>query len=150
MSELKEHQEKLAYKPNLETKQDLPQENEKLIVKEKVDKINNYSRYVREIFWPKVSVKKQLELEHIKSNLKNQNIRRSAQDLQNLDENGNIQNSPKKRVGGYERPWRKAMSKNPLSLDTAGVDSRNQNQGGGTAAQSPGPYADLKSSFNKN
>ena len=32
------------------------------LVKEKKLKINNYSRYVREIFWPKVSVKKQLEL----------------------------------------------------------------------------------------
>jgi len=41
------------------------------LVKEKKDKIDKYAKYVREMYWPKVSVKKQLELEHLKRAQKN-------------------------------------------------------------------------------
>ena len=34
-------------------------------------KIDSYSKYVREMYWPKVSAQKQLELEHIRTTLKN-------------------------------------------------------------------------------
>jgi len=40
-------------------------------VKEKKMKIDNYSKYVKEMYWPKVSVKKQLEMEHIITTLNN-------------------------------------------------------------------------------
>ena len=68
------------------------------------------------MYWPKVSVKKQLELEVIKTSLKNQAIRKSAQDLEAVkyDEEGNPIREPKPKVGlGYEKPWRDAMSKKP-------------------------------------
>ena len=39
--------------------------------KEKKDKRENYAKYVREMYWPNVSLKKQLELEHVKSTLHN-------------------------------------------------------------------------------
>ncbi len=46
--------------------------------KKKVEKIENYSKYVKEMYWPKVSAKKQQELESLK--LKNmKNIRRSVE-----------------------------------------------------------------------
>ena len=69
---------------------------------------------VREMYWPKVSVKKQLELEVIKTNIKNKSIRRSAADLHNLDENPRLQ--PNKGLGYHDKPWRKAMSKGPSDL----------------------------------
>lgn len=55
--------------------------------KEKRDKIDNYAKYVREMYWPNVSLKKQLELEHVKSTLHNQNIRKSIEDT-NTDPEG--------------------------------------------------------------
>jgi hypothetical protein len=55
-------------------------ENEKM-TKEKREKVDNYAKYVREMYWPKVSVKKQLELEHIKNNLKVLPIRNSQESL---------------------------------------------------------------------
>ena len=64
-------------------------------------KIDNYSKYVKEMYWPKVSVKKQLEMEHIITTLNNQSIRRSAEDI-SVD--------PDERPGDYDRPWRAAMS----------------------------------------
>ena len=51
--------------------------------------------------------------------------------------------SPKKKGGAYDRPWRKAMSKHPLALNTHEMNTPN----GGTEG-SPGPYADLN--YNKN
>ena len=52
--------------------------------KEKREKIDNYAKYVREMYWPKVSVKKQLELEHVKNSLKVQPIRKSQESLHDL------------------------------------------------------------------
>jgi|TARA_B110000305_G_C19307932_1_gene572525 hypothetical protein len=49
--------------------ENLPTQKE--LVLEKANKIDNYAKYVREMYWPKVSVKKQLELEHVKGTLKN-------------------------------------------------------------------------------
>jgi hypothetical protein len=50
----------------------------------------NYAKYVKEMYWPKVSARKQLELETIKEHLKSQNIRRSSQHLKNRDQLGPI------------------------------------------------------------
>ena len=33
------------------------------------DKVNNYAKYVKEMYWPKVSESKKLELEHLKEQL---------------------------------------------------------------------------------
>lgn len=75
--EQKEHYQKLPYKPvHDQEKIDEINEKKKLMVeyeqktKEKREKIDNYAKYVREMYWPKVSVKKQLELEHVKNSLK--------------------------------------------------------------------------------
>ncbi len=55
--------------------------------KQKKEKIDNYGKYVREMYWPKVSVKKQLELEHIKSTLKTEVLRKSlSKGRQSIDE----------------------------------------------------------------
>ena len=122
--EQKEHFQKLPYKPNNDQdKIDEINEKKKIMVetkektKEKRDKIDNYAKYVREMYWPKVSVKKQLELEHVKNSLKVQPIRKSQESLHEdpvLDENGNeiVLANPKKHLN-YERPWRDAMSKKP-------------------------------------
>ena len=69
--------------------------------KDQKQKIDNYSKYVREMYWPKVSVKKQLELEHIVTTLKNSSIRKSAGDLEAVSEQHGDE---------YDRPWRLAMS----------------------------------------
>jgi len=83
-------------------------------VKEKRLKTDQYSKYVREMYWPKVSVKKQLELEHIKTTLRNTSIRKSAKDLEDVDEEEDPKGTPGgKKMNGYEKPWRDAMSKNP-------------------------------------
>ena len=68
-------------------------------------KIDNYAKYVREMYWPKVSVKKQLELEHIKTTLKHSSLRKRAVELE--------QEKALHKGEAYEKPWRKAMSKNP-------------------------------------
>ena len=73
-----------------EGKDELIKEKEEPISKQRKDKIVNYAKYIREMYWPKVSVKKQLELEHIKSTLKNQPFRNSSQ-TENLKD---------------EKPWR--------------------------------------------
>ena len=54
------------------------------------------------MYWPKVSVKKQLELEHVKGTLKNQSIRKDEDEEQGLKKNNK-----------HDKPWRDAMSKNP-------------------------------------
>ena len=75
--------------------------------------MNNYGKYVKEMYWPKTSVKKQVELQLLQNELRSKQVRRSAMDLQSVgDEDGTTSGSPKRRGLGYERPWRKAISKN--------------------------------------
>ena len=79
IKEQKDHYSALPYKPNLNNEELMDEINQKkkeqLLqeqhVKQKKDKVGNYAKYVREMYWPKVSVKKQLELEVIKTTLKN-------------------------------------------------------------------------------
>jgi hypothetical protein len=78
--------------------------------KEKRDKIDNYAKYVREMYWPNVSLKKQLELEHVKGTLHHKGLRSSIDD-ELFDADGKPIKKP--NSGGYERPWRKAMKKGP-------------------------------------
>lgn len=77
--------------------ENLPTQKE--LVLEKANKIDNYAKYVREMYWPKVSVKKQLELEHVKGTLKNQAIRKEDEE--------------QAKKAKYDKPWREAMVKNP-------------------------------------
>ena len=73
IKELKDHYEKLPYKPNF-SKEKLIEMNQKRkdyennakASKDHKEKIDNYAKYVREMYWPKVSLKKQLEMEHIR------------------------------------------------------------------------------------
>lgn len=44
----------------------------------RLKKLDNYSKYVREMYWPKVSEKKQLELEIIKNTIETRSIRKTA------------------------------------------------------------------------
>lgn len=39
-------------------------------LKENTEKVGNYAKYVKEMYWPKASVRKQLELEQLKVNMK--------------------------------------------------------------------------------
>jgi hypothetical protein len=104
----------MHYKPNSEQideifekrKQIKDMEQKKM---EKKEKLDNYAKYVREMYWPKVSVKKQLELEHIRSNLRNQPLRKSMEDMP--PENEDAANSRKHL--NYDKPWRDRMSKKP-------------------------------------
>jgi len=43
----------------------------------KQEKVGNFSKYVKEMYWPKVSLEKRAQLERAKSSLANQPIRRS-------------------------------------------------------------------------
>ena len=61
------------------------------------------------MYWPKVSVKKQHELEQAKLAVRHQ-LRKSSNDANNdsieVDDNGQIR---RKKAGEYARPWRDAM-----------------------------------------
>jgi hypothetical protein len=46
-----------------------------------VDKVRNYAKQVKEMYWPKVSESKQMEIEKRVEQLRSQNIRRSVNDL---------------------------------------------------------------------
>lgn len=60
-------------------KVDEDQQNEER--KKLKDKIGSYAKYVKEMYWPKVSEAKKLELEQIKESLTSQKVRRSNADL---------------------------------------------------------------------
>jgi hypothetical protein len=53
--------------------------------KKRMEKAQSYARQVKEMYWPKVSEVKKLELEQIKEQLKSQNVRRSAADLKTTE-----------------------------------------------------------------
>ena len=40
--------------------------------------MDNYAKYVKEMYWPKVSEKKQLELEKVRESIRNASVRRST------------------------------------------------------------------------
>ena len=63
-------------------KQKIAEEEEKLIEEKKkmVDKKQSYAKYVKEMYWPKVSTRKQLELEQFKEKLKSNFILTIYQD----------------------------------------------------------------------
>ena len=46
-----------------------------------VEQRNNYSNYVKEMYWPKVSMKKQIELEQLKNSLKNIKFVKKLEDI---------------------------------------------------------------------
>jgi hypothetical protein len=60
----------------------LAEEKKKLI-----DKVGNYAKYVKEMYWPKVSEAKKTELEMLKENPRSQKVRRS---VANLKSNGPV------------------------------------------------------------
>ena len=94
----------LAKQRNLERAQAL---------KENSTKVENYAKYVKEMYWPKASVRKQLELEQLKINMKHQPVRKSEQDA-----------SPEKKAGAY-RGWRNSVQDNAENLDyTPGKKSK--------------------------
>ena len=120
-------------------------EEEEKFSKEKMDKRGNYAKYVREMYWPNVSLKKQLELEHVKSTLHNQNIRKSIEDYGEADDKGG---KSSKDVGVYERPWRAAMARGPRSIDPNSSEFDRLppfNQGSQSGVLlSPKPHTDVK------
>jgi hypothetical protein len=131
--ELEDRYYSLNYEPHLDEFQ-RNEDSKKMIelrrLKEKeqkvrLQKIGNYSKYVREMYWPKASTKKQLELEIIKNTIETRSIRKTAdsqlrspnkgemgEDLNEIDLMGSGKPS-KKKVGEYERPWLKNMMKTP-------------------------------------
>lgn len=79
----KEHFQNMKYKPNLnlsEMRQSSADDSEATREqrKKQAEKVNNYAKYVKEMYWPKVSPRKQLELEQVKESLKSANVRRST------------------------------------------------------------------------
>eukprot|EP00347_Sterkiella_histriomuscorum_P004265 403361109 len=84
----RDHQANLRYKLkdnlNLSVIQDSKKVEEELINAERkkyVDKVKNYAKQVKDMYFPKVSEAKQIELEQRKEQLRSQNIRRSMADL---------------------------------------------------------------------
>ena len=68
--------------------------------KKRLEKAQSYARQVKEMYWPKVSEVKKLELEQIKESLKSQNIRRSAADLKASEVGGRHRLQPLKSGRG--------------------------------------------------
>lgn len=60
--------------------------------------MENYAKMVKEMHWPKASMKKAMQLEQIKATLKHQPLRKSDYDQHPTTE--------KKPPGSYNRPWR--------------------------------------------
>ena len=112
--------------------------------KDKRDKVDNYAKYVREMYMPAVSLKKQLELEHVKQTLHHPNLRKSIEES-NLDDDGNPKPKANAEPGKYERPWRAAMSKGTRSVDH-GMDELEKQRLGSEGPVSPKPYNDIKKS----
>ena len=79
---------------------------QKETVKEKRNKQSNYAKYVKEMYWPKVSVKKQLEMEHIITTLKHTSLKKKD-DASGSEEEEAPEELPK---GEYHKPWRDAMT----------------------------------------
>ncbi len=94
--EEKSHYSKLAYKP---TKGDLSTLRDPKIVEEEltfeqrrknIDKGNSYSKYVKEMYWPKISESKRIELEQIKGAIGSQKLRRSVINLKTTNNNSKL------------------------------------------------------------
>lgn len=93
------------------------------------------------MYWPKVSVKKQLELEQIKSTLKTSPLRKSATKEENSDDEEDIK-IPGKKYLNYDRPWQLAMSKKKRDDTMERNDSYvSLNKNG--LPRSPQPYSDI-------
>ena len=83
--------------------------------KRKVEKIDNYSKYVKEMYWPKVSSKKQQELESLKIKNLKYNRRSVERSPEQLMKKGSVPES------GYERPWRAAITKEGRQVSSSNV-----------------------------
>ena len=86
-------------------------------MKLKLEKKDNYSKMVKEMYLPKTSVRKKMELEQLMANLpenrRKNNIRRSLDHVENSE--GALHSPKQKKDLKYERPWR-----NPPSLKRVG------------------------------
>ena len=72
------------------------------------------------MYWPKASVKKQLELEIIKATMVHKSIRKSVDISPSKDPNNEDntldESSPNvKKVGQYDKPWRINLAKTPIN-----------------------------------
>jgi hypothetical protein len=62
-------------------KLDNQQEDSEKVMEEKkkaAEKVGNYAKYVKEMYWPKVSLKKKMELQSIRDEFKITPLRKSA------------------------------------------------------------------------
>lgn len=83
--EIKEHVASLKYKTHIADMRDLLKssindkyEQKKENKKKMIDKVDNYAKYVKEMYWPKVSEKKKHELDAIKGSIKHVGLRKSS------------------------------------------------------------------------
>ena len=68
----------MKYKPRRELLDNSKTEEEQDDKRKKaMERVNSYSKYVKEMYWPKVSEQKRAELEQVKESAKSQNVRRS-------------------------------------------------------------------------
>lgn len=76
------------------------------------EKKENYAKYVKEMYWPKVSAKKQQELEYNKRHIRHVSLRKSAHEVETPGKSG-IKKSPIRNGSSivYDRPWRAAIGK---------------------------------------
>ena len=78
-------------------KQKMAEDEERMYEEKKkmADKKQSYAKYVKEMYWPKVSTRKQLELEQFKEKLKSQNLRRASQhDMNSIRTGRQVGNFP--------------------------------------------------------
>lgn len=73
------------------------------------------------MYRPAVSVKKQLELEHVKASLRHQALRKSAKNLHGRELSSAGGDEVKKGVN-YDRPWRGAMARRHDSNGSRNLD----------------------------
>lgn len=91
-----------------------------------MEKASSYAKQVKEMYWPKVSEAKKLELEQIKEQLKSQNVRRSVADLkigEQSSTNGKAKLQPLRSGRG--------LSSNVYKSNTKGDESSHEYYNGG-------------------
>jgi hypothetical protein len=77
-------------------------------VREQREKLQNYSKFVKEMYQPKVSPKKRFELEQLKGKL-HTHAKKVDEDEFEVDQYGNP--IKRKKKGFNEKPWRDAVAR---------------------------------------
>ncbi|CDW73052.1 UNKNOWN [Stylonychia lemnae] len=93
MKSLQEHMSRLKYQPHLsdefdEMRKQIDEQHRIKEQRERIhEKVSNYAKFVKEVYWPKVSDDKRNELDQMKERIKTQKLQRSASWSQKVKQN---------------------------------------------------------------